>query len=207
MLIALLAYLLGSMPTGFLVARARGVDIRKAGSGNIGATNAFRILGTGPGLLVLAVDALKGFVAVRLLALSIVWFLLPYDPHGKDVSGVVAGLFVVLGHNFTCWLGFKGGKGIATSAGVFFALAPLAAAVALGAWVIVFLWSRYVSLASLVAAVVLPAATWMAGNGLIIPIVTTLLGLLAIFKHRTNIRRLLDGTENRVQFRKKEAAS
>lgn len=205
---AVVAYLLGSIPTGFLVAKARGIDIRTAGSGNIGATNAFRILGKGPGVFVLLADALKGWVAVRLFALSLADTLLPYDSWGgtREVSAVVAGLFVVLGHNFTCWLYFKGGKGIATSAGVFFALAPLAAAIALGAWVIVFVLSRYVSLASVVAAIVLPTAVWLTANSILIPIVTTVLGLLAVFKHRANIRRLLDGTENRVEFRKKEAA-
>jgi acyl phosphate:glycerol-3-phosphate acyltransferase len=207
-LIAAGAYLLGSIPSGFLAAKARGIDIRTVGSGNIGATNAFRILGKGPGIVVLLVDALKGWLAVRLLAFSIVDLLAPHDSWGarREVSAVLAGLFVVLGHNFTCWLRFKGGKGIATSAGVFFALAPLAAAIALGAWLVVFVSARYVSLASLVAAIVLPTAVWLTVSGILIPIVTTLLGLLAVFKHRGNIRRLLDGTESRVQFRKQEAA-
>jgi acyl phosphate:glycerol-3-phosphate acyltransferase len=206
--IALAAYLLGSIPTGFLVTKARGIDIRTVGSGNIGATNAFRILGTGPGILVLLVDALKGWTAVQLLGFWMVPVLLPASAWGRsqEVPSVLAGLFVILGHNFTCWLGFKGGKGIATSGGVFFALAPVAAAIALGAWVIVFFLTRYVSLASLVASIMLPTAVWLTVHGILVPIVTTLLGFLAVFKHRGNIRRLLDRTESRVQFKKKEAA-
>jgi glycerol-3-phosphate acyltransferase PlsY len=205
-LVAFGAYLLGSIPTGFLVAKARGIDIRTMGSGNIGATNAFRILGTGPGVFVLFADALKGWVAVRLLSLWIVDALMRQDSSGgtHELAAVVAGLFAVLGHNYTCWLHFKGGKGIATSAGVFFALAPMAAGIAVGAWGVVFLLSRYVSLASVAASIVLPAAVWLTANSLLISIVTTALGLLAILKHRGNIRRLLDGTEQRIQFKKGE---
>ena len=109
----------------------------------------------------------------------------------------------VLGHNFTCWLKFKGGKGIATSAGVFFALAPLALGIALGAWIIVFALSRYVSVASIAAAVALPATVWLTPNSLPLRIVTTALGLLAIAKHKANIERLFNGTEQR--FGKKAA--
>ena len=103
----------------------------------------------------------------------------------------------MLGHNFTCWLKFKGGKGIATSAGVYFALAPLAAGIALGTWIIVFALSRYVSVASIAAAVALPTAVWLTKNSLFLGIVTTALGLLAIYKHKGNIQRLLNGTERR----------
>jgi glycerol-3-phosphate acyltransferase PlsY len=111
---------------------------------------------------------------------------------------IVAGICAVLGHNFTCWLKFKGGKGIATSAGVYFALAPLAAGIALGAWMVVFALGRYVSVASIAAAVALPTAVWLTKDNLFLGIVTTALGLLAIFKHRGNIQRLLKGTERRL---------
>jgi glycerol-3-phosphate acyltransferase PlsY len=111
---------------------------------------------------------------------------------------IVAGICAVLGHNFTCWLKFKGGKGIATSAGVYFALAPLAAGIALGAWVVVFALGRYVSVASIAAAVALPAAVWLTKDSLFLGMVTTALGLLAIYKHKSNIQRLLNGTERRV---------
>ena len=111
---------------------------------------------------------------------------------------MVAGICAVLGHNYTCWLKFKGGKGIATSAGVYFALAPLAVGIALGAWIIVFALGRYVSVASIAAAVALPAAVWLTNDNLFLGIVTTALGLLAIYKHKGNIQRLLNGTESRV---------
>jgi glycerol-3-phosphate acyltransferase PlsY len=109
----------------------------------------------------------------------------------------LAGVAAVLGHNYTCWLKFKGGKGVATSAGVFFALAPLAAGVALAVWIFVFALSRYASVASIVAAIALSAAVWLTENNLILQLVTTALGLLAIIKHKENIKRLLNGTEQR----------
>ena len=122
-----LAYLLGSIPTGFLVGKARGIDIRTMGSGNIGATNVFRYFGTVAGVLVLAVDALKGFIAVALLT-RLVWHALGKSgtANEREALEIVAGLAAILGHNFTCWLRFKGGKGIATSAGVLVALVPYA---------------------------------------------------------------------------------
>ena len=140
-LIALAAYLLGSIPTGYLVARAKGVDIRTVGSGNIGATNVFRILGKPAGIFVLLVDALKGWVAVRIAAFWLVDTLLPPDSLGgsREIGAIVAALFAVLGHNYTCWLRFKGGKGIATSAGVLTALVPWALLIILAVWIVVFL--------------------------------------------------------------------
>jgi glycerol-3-phosphate acyltransferase PlsY len=209
---AISAYLLGSIPTGYLVARAKGIDIRTIGSGNIGATNAMRVLGKPAGIFVLLVDAAKGFAACHFGAFiysrlcewhapsdSIVLF----SPEEIERFAIIAGIFVVLGHNFTCWLGFKGGKGVATSAGVFFALAPLALGIALGIWIIVLALSRYVSLASLTAAVALPATVWLTPNSLTLRIVTTALGLLAIVKHKSNIERLFNGTE--LRFGEKNA--
>ena len=195
--IAVAAYLLGSIPTGYLVARARGIDIRTVGSGNIGAANAFRILGKPAGILVLVADGLKGFAASAWLA-DFVIRLFAAAPEQIEYLKIVAGICAVLGHNFTCWLKFKGGKGIATSAGVYFALAPLAAGISLSTWIIVFALGRYVSVASIAAAVALPTAVWLTKNNLFLGIVTTALGLLAIFKHRSNIQRLLDGTERRL---------
>ena len=194
--IAVAAYLLGSIPTGYLVARAKGIDIRTVGSGNIGATNAFRILGKPAGILVLAVDGLKGFAASSWLA-DFVIQLFAVAPGQIENLRIVAGIAAVLGHNFTCWLKFKGGKGIATSAGVFFALAPLAAGIAVVTWIVTAVLTRYVSIASIVAAVALPTAVWLTKDSLLLGIVTTALGLLAIFKHRGNIQRLLNGTEQR----------
>jgi glycerol-3-phosphate acyltransferase PlsY len=201
-IVAMAAYLLGSIPTGYLSGRAKGIDIRAVGSGNMGATNVFRTLGKTAGVIVLVVDGLKGYAACAWLcdgALA----LMKLQTADAELYRIIAGIAAVLGHNFTCWLGFKGGKGIATSAGVYFALAPLAVGIALGAWIIVFALSRYVSIASIAAAVALPAAVWLTPNGLTLRIVTTALGLLAIAKHKSNIERLFNGTEQR--FGKKTA--
>jgi acyl phosphate:glycerol-3-phosphate acyltransferase len=194
--IAVAAYLLGSIPTGYLVARAKGIDIRTVGSGNIGAANAFRILGKPAGIFVLVADGLKGFAACAWLA-DFVIQLFAVAPDQIENLRIVAGISAVLGHNFTCWLKFKGGKGIATSAGVYFALAPLAAGISLGTWMVVFVLSRYVSVASIAAAAALPTAVGLTKDSRFLGIVTTVLGLLAIFKHRGNIQRLLNGTEQR----------
>lgn len=196
-LVALAAYLLGSIPTGYLVARARGVDIRAVGSGNIGATNVFRVLGRGPGVFVLGVDALKGYAACRLFgALAAAWFG-GQSATAKEFFPIVAGLSAILGHNYTCWLGFKGGKGIATSAGVLLALFPKAFGVVLVVWALVFAVGRYVSLASIAAAVALPIAVGLFGYGAERLTVALLMSGLAIYKHKPNIQRLLAGTEHR----------
>jgi acyl phosphate:glycerol-3-phosphate acyltransferase len=210
-IIAVAGYLLGSIPTGYLVARAKGIDIRTVGSGNIGATNAFRVLGKPAGIFVLVVDGLKGYAACALLAPYIFDWLAPdffVEPvHLKFRFAIIAGIAAVLGHNYTCWLHFKGGKGIATSAGVYFALAPLAVTLALAAWIVVFLLTRYVSVASLASAIALPTAVWFRSDSLLLGIVTTALGLLAIAKHKANIQRLFKGTESKISFRRKGAAT
>ncbi len=197
-IIVVAAYFLGSIPTGYLVARAKGVDIRKVGSGNIGATNVFRILGKPAGVLVLVIDGLKGYAACAWLCDG----LLPalgVAPADADTYRILAGIAVVLGHNYTCWLKFKGGKGIATSAGVYFALAPAAAGIAVAAFLLALLLTRYVSIGSIAASVALPTAVWFLPNGnLFLSIVTTVLGLMAIYKHRSNIKRLMAGTESRL---------
>jgi len=203
--IAVGAYLLGSIPTGYLVGRARGIDIRTTGSGNIGATNVFRSVGKPLGGFVLLMDVLKGYAAAKWLC---VWLIKLFDMPGAEMETcqIVAGICAVLGHNYTCWLKFKGGKGVSTSAGVFLALVPLATGIAVGAWIIVLVLSRYASVASIVAAVVLPAVVWLTPNSLTLRIVTTALGLLAIFKHRSNIQRLVRGTESHVCFKSKGTA-
>lgn len=201
---ALLAYLLGSIPTGFLVARARGVDIRKAGSGNIGATNAFRVLGKGWGIAVLLMDFAKGLGACLLVPVVVRALLnLSVENEGAVTLALVAAVCAVLGHNFTCWLRFKGGKGIATSAGALAALLPWALLIGLAVWVILFALTRYVSLGSIAAALALPFATWFTTDGdLSLTILATGLALMAILKHRSNIQRLLAGTESRIELGK-----
>lgn len=204
----LLAYLLGSIPTGYLAGRAKGIDIRTVGSKNMGATNVFRVLGKGPGLFVLLVDALKGYLAC-LLVPRLTGMLVGVNPGGTPDEWLVitAGIGAILGHNYTCWLAFKGGKGVATSAGVMIAFAPWALLYALGLFIVVFALSRYVSLASIAAAAFLPFATWLAGGSGRMIGITAAVGLLAIYKHKANIQRLLNGTENRFERKPKPAAT
>ena len=195
----LIAYLLGSVPTGFLVAKARGIDIRTVGSGNIGATNVFRILGKTAGALVLLADAAKGCLAVLVVARLVGdWCYPGAGAQAREWFRLAAGVAAILGHNYTCWLHFKGGKGVATSAGVLVALIPLALLIGLGIWLVVFALSRYVSLASISAALVLPFAAWALGESKTMIAVTAALAALAIYKHKANIKRLMNGTENRI---------
>jgi len=199
------AYLVGSIPTGFLVGKARGIDIRTVGSGNIGATNVFRALGTPAGILVLLADALKGWFPVAVLSKAICHWLAPEtDSQVLEIGQIAAAAAAVLGHNYTIWLRFRGGKGIATSAGVMVALVPVALLIALGVWVAVFGIGRYVSLASICAALALPFATWLTGGSGLLIAVTAVLAALAIYRHRSNIQRLLHGTESR--FGKKRSS-
>jgi glycerol-3-phosphate acyltransferase PlsY len=204
LLTALAAYLLGSIPTGYLVARWKNIDITQVGSGNIGATNVFRILGRGPGIFVLVTDAAKGALSVLFLP----GLAALVAGAGSPWLAALAAVCAVLGHNFTCWLRFKGGKGIATSAGALAALVPAAFLVIFITWIVVFALGRYVSLASIASAAVLPLATAFTSRGeLRWPLVglTSLLTFLAIWRHRPNIRRLLDGTENRFGPKKEVA--
>ena len=194
------AYLLGAVPFGFLIAKAKGVDIRTIGSGNIGATNVFRSVSKTLGIITFALDTLKGLCGVLLIP------LLAQGTGGMALP-VFCGAMTVAGHNWTCFLGFKGGKGIATSAGMLLGLSPLGVAIALGAWVVMFVMTRYVSVASIAAAVALAVVVWplhLKAHGVWFPAVLTLLALVAIWKHRTNIARLRAGTESRFNFRRKK---
>jgi glycerol-3-phosphate acyltransferase PlsY len=196
-------YLLGSVPTGYLVGRAKGIDIRAVGSGNIGATNVFRVLGKAAGVMVLLVDAAKGFLAVWLTAKASGAFWGESSPGAVALAerlAVVAGVAAILGHNYTCWLGFRGGKGIATTAGVLIALVPTALLIILTVWIILFALTRYVSLASMAASFTLPFAVWLTGGSQPMILVTATLAVLALLKHRTNLQRLLQGTEHKVQW-------
>jgi glycerol-3-phosphate acyltransferase PlsY len=194
----LLGYLLGSIPTGFLVGKARGVDIRSSGSGNIGATNAFRVLGKTAGTLVLLADALKGFLACFLAVKAVAPGLgLVPSSATREFLGIAAGIAAILGHNYTIWLRFKGGKGIATSAGVLIAWAPGALLVCLVLWLVVLGLSRYVSLASIAAAFCLPLAVAFLHGSQVMILITALIGALAIYKHKGNLQRLRQGSEHR----------
>jgi glycerol-3-phosphate acyltransferase PlsY len=200
LLAAGVGYLLGSCPNGYLVSRARGLDIREHGSGNIGATNVLRVLGKKWGYLVFALDALKGFVAVR-IAFAIAGALLAGSSQ-RELIGIGGGLACILGHTFPVWLGFRGGKGVATSAGVLLGLMPLAVFSVLAVWLLLFQITRYVSVASIGAAVALPIFVFLylrigllAGRTLL-PFSALIAGVV-VWRHRSNIQRLLRGEEQR----------
>lgn len=204
MLSGAMAYLLGSLPFGFLIARAKGVDIRTVGSGNMGATNVFRAVSKPLGLFTFALDFAKGVCGVLLVP------LIAASITGNENTGMAlrlwSGFCTVIGHNWTCFLGFKGGKGVATSAGMLLALSPVAVGIALVTWLVTFVTLRYVSLASIIAAGVLGIAVWplhCGHEGVWFPAVLTLLAVLSIWKHRSNIARLRAGTESRFTFRKR----
>jgi acyl phosphate:glycerol-3-phosphate acyltransferase len=194
LLLTVAAYMLGSIPTSYWVGRGiYGVDLRREGSGNLGATNAYRLLGLRAALPVLVVDVLKGWIPIALFPLAVAagtgegWIL-------------VFGAAAILGHVFSFWVGFRGGKGVATSTGVFLGLAPWALAMGLGVWIVTVAATRFVSLGSILAAVFLPLAvafTPHRGGPMALPFTVALAGFV-IWAHRSNIRRLLQGEESRI---------
>ena len=201
--IAVAAYLLGSIPVGYLLVRIfRRQDIRSVGSGNIGATNVLRFGGKGLGILTFLLDVLKGCAAVWLGGALGAW-LMPSVPLRK--AEALAALFAVLGHMFTCWLHFHGGKGVATGFGVFLVASPWAALAAIGVFALVFAISRYVSVGSIVAAFSFMVFAWFFPPGPNPPVfyaVECIIALLIVVKHHTNIRRLFNGTEARLGAKK-----
>lgn len=195
-------FLLGSIPFGYIVGRWNGVDVRKAGSGNIGATNVLRVLGKKWGTVVFLLDFLKAwiplFVLMSLPQMKELWGGIPYD-----LALLLCGISVVLGHNYTPFLGFKGGKGITSSAGVLLALMPVAFLASAGTWLALFFGTRYVSVASLGASVVLPLVAFAAYPGHPLFIVLSLLMMgLSLWRHRANMQRLWQGTEHRFEKKK-----
>jgi glycerol-3-phosphate acyltransferase PlsY len=191
-------YLVGSFPTGYIMGQACGIDIRRKGSGNIGATNVGRVMGRKWGLAAFACDFLKGFLPLYLVRIT---FFPDDSPWDVSLLLVTCGVADIIGHNYTIWLGFKGGKGIATSAGVLGALVPYVLAVALSLWIIAVLVTRTVSIGSLLAAAVLPlAAAWFYPGQWIYFALAVLACGLATWRHRSNIQRLLAGTESRITF-------
>lgn len=229
----LLAFLCGSIPFGWIFGKCKGIDIRQHGSGNIGATNVWRVLGKSCGIPCFLLDVLKGLVPT-VLAITLIRFtgqpigmaISPLLPHAyvfpveqqftAQLLVVFTGLLSILGHNFSPWVGFKGGKGIATSAGVVIALMPAAIVLLIVVWALLFFTTRYVSVASIGAAMVLPVLTHMGArfhhinNDKAMPTLweagtwnkplfafSVVIAVLAIWKHRSNIQRLRNGTENR----------
>jgi glycerol-3-phosphate acyltransferase PlsY len=197
---SLIGYFFGSFPAGYFAGRLAGVDVRREGSGNIGATNVLRVLGKKWGYTVFAIDALKGFAAVRIsLALVNLW---PSAKPYAEYVAILAAMTCVAGHTFPVWLRFKGGKGVATSAGALVGLVPLAVPVVLLIWYIVFEVSRYVSLASIVAAISLPIIVSLLARLKFVDTWALIyfslaIMLLVLWRHRSNFSRLLKGTEQR----------
>jgi glycerol-3-phosphate acyltransferase PlsY len=193
--VLLLSYLIGSVPVGLIVGKiTRGVDIRKHGSGNIGFTNAWRTLGWGPGIVVFVLDVTKGVVPVLLCK-------------GFDLAPLLVisgGLLAILGHNFSVFLKFSGGKGVATSLGVVIGIEPAIAATALGIWCVLLAITRYVSVSSILAAAGAPALMWLSPRiyGTVIPIEYRVFALVAVMlilvRHSSNLKRLYAGTEPKI---------
>ena len=229
----LLAFLLGSIPFGLLIAKAKGINIREHGSGNIGATNVLRVVGKKYGITCFLLDVFKGFIPVAIavnliqitgrpvqvpLGLPDAWALklAASDALQAQIAHILTALCAVLGHNYSPWVGFKGGKGIATSAGVLLALMPFAILLLLLVWALLFFTTRYVSLASIGAAAMLPLLTlwgsWHHGRiqdgtwNKPLFVFTVVIAVLAIWKHRTNIQRLREGTEHRFTRKSKTPA-
>jgi glycerol-3-phosphate acyltransferase PlsY len=203
LLLALASYLLGAIPFAYLIARARGVDIRKVGSGNVGATNVFRAVGKGWGVLTFALDALKGFVpAFCFPGLAVA---AGASATARSAAAVLFTALAVIGHTWPAYLRFRGGKGVATASGALLGLAPLTGLIGFTAWICAFLLTRYVSVASLAACVAVPVAAWLrhGRTDAVLPAALTLLCLMVAARHHTNIRRLIAGTEHRFEFRRR----
>ena len=187
----LLGYLAGSVPFAFLLARRAGIDVRFAGSGNVGAANVMRTTGTRRAILVMSLDVAKGVLAVA-LALVV---------HAGVTLTALAAAAAVVGHIYPVWLRFHGGKGVAVAAGVFAVLTPIATALAAGLFLVIVWLTRYVSLGSIAATVALPPAAWITGEPIAVVLAAAGSGGLILFRHRGNIRRLREGTERRMGVR------
>jgi len=195
----LIAYLIGAIPTGYLFAKSKkDIDLRRHGSGNVGATNVLRTVGKLAALLTLIIDIFKGFAVVTLLP------KVTYDASmsvSYDQFLAALGLCVVIGHVWAIFLKFKGGKGVATSAGVLLGLCPKLLLVGLGVWILVFALSRIVSLASIIAAISIPAGSWFFGYPNAIRLMVVALAVLILVTHRSNITRLLKREEKKVSVK------
>lgn len=194
----ILSYLIGSIPTAYIFGRlAKGIDVRKFGSGNVGATNAFRVLGKAWGITVLIIDTLKGFAAVVFLGESL-----------TQMQLIILGLSCISGHNWPIFLGFKGGKGIAVTLGVLLGFSvkvpPLKAILGLAVliWLAVLIITRIVSLASIVSAVALPVLMLVFKQSASLVFLSVILSILAVLRHKSNLKRILQGKEPRISFKK-----
>jgi glycerol-3-phosphate acyltransferase PlsY len=196
----IIGYLLGSIPFGYLVGRAKGIDIRAYGSRNIGATNVLRVVGKPWGLTVFFADALKGFAAVQIALL--IAARAGGGTRYPEFYAILAAAACVIGHSFPIWLGFRGGKGVATSAGAIFGIMPLAAVSIFLVWLLVFQTTRYVSVASIAAACALPVVVvvliWLKlTHGVVLVYFSIVMTAIVVWQHRSNLSRLLRGSEPR----------
>jgi len=193
----IISYFIGSIPFGFLITKiVKGVDIRQIGSGNPGATNVSRVLGKPYGILVFFLDMLKGF-------LPIFTFDLLFGSHGHSPSLILCGIGVICGHTFPIFLGFKGGKAAATGCGVFLWLAPIPLLVSVAVWLITISISRYISLGSIISSIILVTSLIILGKDpfgqcLYVTLFSVFMAILIIIRHKSNIKRLLNGTENKI---------
>lgn len=194
---AVAGYLLGSLPFGYLVARSKGVNIFEVGSRSPGATNVRRNLGARAGNTVFALDAIKGAVATGWPLFYAMWQTPAGDATDPLPMALVGLVGALLGHSFSCFTRFRGGKGVATAAGGFLMLMPVGTAIAGAIWLITFLIARYVSLASMLAAVSLPVWAWISGRQAAVIGLSVLVAIFVVARHRENCRRLLNGTEHR----------
>ena len=196
-LFAVIAYLLGAFPTAYIFGKMlKGIDIRKHGSGNVGATNVFRTVGKVSGIIVLVIDFLKGLIAVTVLP-SLLQSLFP-EATLPPYAYIVLGASVISGHIWTVFLKFKGGKGVATTGGVMAGLSPLLLLLCLAVWIIVFSAWRYVSLASIIAATALPVLAVIFGKDISFIAFCSILCIVGVYGHRSNIKRLLAGKEKKL---------
>lgn len=206
-LICLFSYLVGAIPWGYLIGKRHGVDIRKLGSRNIGATNVTRVIGKWNGRLCFVLDFLKGFIPVLIVSVLCNRHIINDSYH---ITQIAAALFAVLGHMFPVYLWFHGGKGVSTAAGALLGLAPYSFIIAGIVWIVIYLLSRYVSLASLSAAVVLPVCatliSWLGRpnyyHSIYVLAFLYFLSVMTILKHTANIKRLLNGTESKFEKKK-----
>ena len=191
------AYFVGAIPSAYIITRlVTGKDVREHGSKNPGATNCFRVAGPLAGISALIIDILKGYVPV--------YVALYYSGDPWLYTALAVGVAALAGHTFTPFLGFKGGKGVATGTGVFGALLPVPTAIAVASFIIVFAFSRYVSLGSITAALVLPLAAFLRHDPPLLNGTAALIGMLVIVRHNANIQRLITGTELKVMLRQKK---
>lgn len=194
-LLIIAAYFIGSIPFAYIIVKlVKKIDIRTVGSGNAGATNAARVLGKWGFISVFLLDALKGFLPV--------FISLHY--YGQAMITLIVAAVVVLGHTYTVFLGFKGGKGVATGAGVFLALAPAEIGIGLVVFIIVFLATKMVSAGSILASITLLIAVCLMSNWFALKVLTAVIVFFVIFKHRSNIVRIIKGEENKFTRKKKE---